>query len=468
MLDIQLGGKSMKWFRIDTQKITTRLTIKYALFIFITLIIMSVTTLGSVKFYMDKQSYDHVGNIGENIKRKIEINESFSTYDLNDISQINENIDINIVKNGKIIFETDGSDDFKLPIISMEKPKSIIYEGDHFIYSNIEFMNKNNDTFIIQVIKDMEDESDFIQLLFWILLVLNVISFLVSIALGFIMSKRALYPIEKIVNQAKTISGSDLTKRIKIEGPDDELKRLAETFNEMIASIEKRYEIQNRFALDASHEMATPLSVINGYIDIIRRWGKDDPEVFNEAVVSIKREIKNMTQLLDKLLFVARTDNDISKIEISRFCFNELVEEVIKESRLIHPNFNISSNSNENLFIYADRSLIKQMLRAILDNSIKYSKESTQVVVDSQLINDSVKIEVSDQGIGIAKEDLPHIFDRFYRVDKARTRDLGGSGLGLSIVKWIAEAHEGTINVESILGKGTKIIINIPICTSQK
>lgn len=452
----------MKWFRINTQKITIRLTMKYTLLIFITLIIMSATTLGSVKFYMDNQSYNHVENIGDTIKHKLEINESFSTYDLNDILQMNENIDINIVKNGNVIFETGESDDLKIPIISMEKAKAIKYEGDHLIYFNKEFINDNNKTFIIQVIKDMEDESDFIELLFWILLILNIISFLVSIVLGFIMSKRSLNPIEKIVKQAKAISGSDLSKRINIEGPNDELKRLAETFNEMISSIEKRYEIQNRFALDASHEIATPLSVINGYIDIIRRWGKDDPEVFNEAIVSIKKEIKNMTELLDKLLFIARTDNDISKIEKNKFWLNELIEEVIKESKLIHTNFDIRLNSNESLSVYADRRLIKQMLRAVLDNSIKYSKEDTQIVVDSERVKDKFKIEISDQGMGIASEDLPHIFDRFYRVDKARTRDLGGSGLGLSIVKWIAEAHGGSVNVESVLAKGTKLVIIVP------
>lgn len=453
----------MRWFPINTQKITIRLTVKYALLIFITLIIMNVTTLVSVKLYTNNQSYDHVRNIGETIENKLEIDESFSDYDLNDISQMNENIDINIIKDGNIIFATEESDEFKMPVASMRKPKSIRVEGDQIIYFNKEFINETNETFTVQVIKDMDDENDFIELLFWILLILNVLSFLVSIILGFIMSKRALAPIEKIVKQAKSISGSDLSKRINIQGPDDELKRLAETFNEMIASIEKRYEIQNRFALDASHEIATPLSVINGYIDIIRRWGKDDPEIFNEAIVSIKKEIKNMTQLLDKLLFVARTDNDISEIEKEEFCLNELIVEIIKESKLIHANFDIHLNSNESLSVYADRGLIKQMIRAILDNSIKYSKESTQILVDSKKVKDKFEIEITDQGMGISSEDLPHIFDRFYRVDKARTRVLGGSGLGLSIVKWIAEAHGGSVKVESRLGKGTKVSIIMPL-----
>lgn len=453
----------MKWFSINTQKITIRLTMRYTLFIFITLIIMSVTTLGSVKLYTNNQSYNHVEDIAHIIKHKLEINESFSADDLNDISQINENIDINIVKNGNIIFKTQDSDDFKISIIPMGKAKTIKYDDDHIIYFNKELISENNENFIIQVIKDMEDEGDFIELLFWILLILNAVAFLVSIILGFIMSKRALNPIEKIVEQARAISGSDLSKRISIEGPNDELKHLAETFNEMIASIEKRYEIQNRFALDASHEIATPLAVINGYIDIIRRWGKGDPEIFSEAIDSIKKEIKNMTNLLDKLLFVAKTDNEISQIEKNKFWLNELIAEVIKESKLIHTNFDIILNSNETLYIYADKRLIKQMLRAILDNSIKYSKEGTKIVIDSKRVKDKFKIEVSDQGIGISTEDLSHIFNRFYRVDKARTRELGGSGLGLSIVKWIAEAHGGSVDAESTLGEGTKVIITLPI-----
>jgi two-component system sensor histidine kinase ArlS len=453
----------MKGFKINTQKITIRLTLKYTLFIFITLVILSATTLGSVRFFMDDQSYDYVENISESIEDKLEINQSFSASDLNDISIMNDNITLNIIKNGTIIFESDDDEEYNLPITPMDGPKSKSYEDDRLIYFNKEYVSENNEVFIVQVIKDMEDEKEFIGLLFRILLVLNTIAFFVSIVLGFIMSKRALKPIDNIVKQAKDISGSDLSKRINIEGPNDELKRLAETFNEMIASIEKRYEIQNRFALDASHEIATPLSVINGYVDIIRRWGKDDPEVFNEAIGSIKKEIKNMSELLDKLSFVARTDNDISTIEKSKFSLNELIQEVVKESTLIHTTYNVKLHTNEGVVINADRRLIKQMLRAIIDNSVKYSEEGSLIGIDTKQVNNQVKIEISDEGIGIASEDLTSVFDRFFRVDKVRTRNVGGSGLGLSIVKWIVEAHKGTIHIESVVEEGTNIVITLPI-----
>ena len=453
----------MRKIKLNTQKITFRLTTNYTLFFFITLIVMSGITLFSVKYYIYNQSFSRLENINQTIQHTLKINETLTNADINDISQMNENIDLNIRKNDKIIFSTSETYNFNIPKDKTVKPKLFEIGENDIIYNNDEFKNVNNDVLHIQIIKDMANEEEFITVLFWILVIINIVAFLVSIVLGFFMSRRALQPIEKITNQAKMISVSDLSKRINIDGPDDELKRLAETFNTMISSIEYGYEKQNRFALDASHELATPLTVIKGYIDIIGRWGKDDPEVLEEAIGSIKKEITNMTKLLDKLLFLAKNDNEITQIEKTKFWLNELIIEVVKENKLIHKDMSVYCNINDTILIYADIGLIKQMMRAIIDNSIKYSKEACEIVINSKSLKEKFEIRISDNGIGIPPEELPHIFDRFYRVDKARTRDLGGSGLGLSIVKWIAEKHGGSVKAESVLGQGTSIIIDIPI-----
>ena len=453
----------MRKIKLNTQKITFRLTTNYTLFFFITLIVMSGITLFSVKYYIYNQSFSRLENINQTIQHTLKINETLTNADINDISQMNENIDLNIRKNDKIIFSTSETYNFNIPKDKTVTPKSFEIGENDIIYNNDEFKNVNNDVLHIQIIKDMANEEDFITVLFWILVIINIVAFLVSIVLGFFMSRRALQPIEKITNQAKMISVSDLSKRINIEGPDDELKRLAETFNTMISSIEYGYEKQNRFALDASHELATPLTVIKGYIDIIGRWGKDDPEVLEEAIGSIKKEITNMTKLLDKLLFLAKNDNEITQIEKTKFWLNELIIEVVKENKLIHKDISVYYDINNTVLVYADGRLIKQMMRAIIDNSIKYSKEACEIVINSKSLKEKFEIRISDNGIGIPPEELPHIFDRFYRVDKARTRDLGGSGLGLSIVKWIAEKHGGSVKAESVLGQGTSIIIDIPI-----
>ena len=453
----------MRKIKLNTQKITFRLTTNYTLFFFITLIVMSGITLFSVKYYIYNQSFSRLENINQTIQHTLKTNETLTNTDINDISQMNENIDLNIRKNDKIIFSTSETYNFNIPKDKTVKPKLFEIGENDIIYNNDEFKNVNNEVLHIQIIKDMANEEDFITVLFWILVIINIVAFLVSIVLGFFMSRRALQPIEKITNQAKMISVSDLSKRINIDGPDDELKRLAETFNTMISSIEYGYEKQNRFALDASHELATPLTVIKGYVDIIGRWGKDDPEVLEEAIDSIKKEITNMTKLLDKLLFIAKNDNEITKIEKTKFWLNELIIEVVKENKLIHKDMSVYCNINDTILIYADIGLIKQMMRAIIDNSIKYSKEVCEIAISSKSLKEKFEIRISDNGIGIPPEELPHIFDRFYRVDKARTRDLGGSGLGLSIVKWIAEKHGGSVKAESVLGQGTSIIIDIPI-----
>ncbi|SHH92185.1 sensor histidine kinase [Clostridium grantii] len=452
----------MKWVKINMQKITFRLTMKYTLFFFITLICMSAIILFSTKYYLYNQSYQEIENVSQTIQHKLNSSKDLNNEDLNDISQMNENVDLNLRKNNEVIFSTGEIYDLKIPMDKTLKPNSLELGESNLIYLNNEFINSKNEVLYIQVIKDMDNEREFIVVLFWILIIINIVAFGVSIILGFLMSKKALQPIEKITNQAKEISVSDLTKRINIDGPDDELKRLADTFNTMISSIEYGYEKQNRFALDASHELATPLAVIKGYIDIISRWGKNNPKVLEEGIDSIKKEISNMTKLLDTLLFLAKNDNDIMKLEKNTFWLNELIIEIVKENKIIHKEIDINYDINEAALLYSDRRLIKQMMRAIIDNSIKYSKKDCRIRINSKCYGDKVEIKIKDNGIGISPEDLPNIFDRFYRVDKARTRDLGGSGLGLSIVKWIVDTHGGNIKAHSNEGEGACFFITIP------
>lgn len=203
--------------------------------------------------------------------------------------------------------------------------------------------------------------------------------------------------------------------------------------------------------------------MIKGYIDVLDRWGKDDREVLNESISSIKVELANMISLLDTLLFLSKGDNEIYKMERTKFWMNDLIKEIIKESNLVDEKHSIVCSEYPEFQIKGDRRLIKQMLRAIVDNSIKYSPEDTKINIEYKALENKALIEVSDEGIGIPKEDLSHIFDRFYRVDKARSRSIGGSGLGLSLVKWIVDIHKGSIEAESEIGKGTKMTIKLPI-----
>jgi two-component system sensor histidine kinase ArlS len=451
-------------YKLKLRKISNKLTIVYALIFFVALVSVNAAILFSINYYMNQTSIQQLELIDQGIKQEVRTFGDVPKIDLKKISQISDNIDINLIFNNRVIYDT--GEHYNLPLSDGINSKKVITAeaGENKImYLNDAFTLKDGEVIGIQIIKDMDREESYLHALSGIMLLIDAIILLLSIMVGYIISKNALSPIDKITNQAKQISAHDLTRRIQIDGPDDELKRLADTFNDLIERIQYSYEKQNRFTLDASHELATPLAVIKGYIDVIDRWGKDDREVLNEGIESIKTELSNMTKLLDTLFFISKTDNEMLKLEKTRFWLNDLIAEVVKESKLVDDKHNISHNSNSPLKIEGDRRLIKQMLRAIVENSIKYTPDNGKIEIDAGASDGQAIITVSDTGIGISKEDLPHIFDRFYRVDQARSRAIGGTGLGLSIVKWIVDIHKGSITTESETGKGTKITIKLPL-----
>jgi len=454
----------MKIFPFHIKKISHKLTIMYALLFFVALVLVNAATLLSIGYYMNQTSVQQLDLINSSLKEEITVFDDTQRIDLKNIAQMTDNVDINLIFKDKLIYSTGESYNALLSTDFNKKNTKFEDAGDKkLLYLNDKLILADGNVLNVQIIKDMDREWDYLYVLSAIMFVIDALILIISIIVGYIISKKALNPIDKITSQAKQISASDLTKRITIEGSDDELNRLADTFNDLIARIQYSYEKQNQFTLDASHELATPLAVIKGYTDLIDRWGKNDPEILNEGIQSIKNELSNMTRLLDTLLFISKSDNEMLKLEKTSFWLNELIVEVVKESNLVTHNHNIDFNINDPLMIEADRRLIKQMLRALIDNSIKYTPSDGKIEINSRKLNDHVVITVSDTGVGIPKEELPHIFDRFYRVDKARSREFGGTGLGLSIVKWIVDIHGGLIAGESEIGTGTKMIVNLPI-----
>lgn len=453
----------MKKNRFTIKRISHKLTMVYAILFFVALVSANAATFISISYYMNQISIQQLNSIDQAINEDIKTLQDIQGLNLKNISQMNENIDINLIYEKKIIFKTGG--DYNLPLSdgpNIETIKSTNIVDERILYLSDNITLRDGRILNVQIIKNLDNDREFLGFLFWIMVVIGSFMLIASIAVGYFISKKALNPIDKITDQAKQITANDLTKRIEIDGPDDELKRLSDTFNDLIARIQHSYEKQNQFTLDASHELATPLAVIKGYVDLIDRWGKEDREILDEGLASIKKELSNMIKLLDTLLFMSKSDNEILKLELTTFWLNELIAEIVKESKLVSESHDINSDVNDAILIKADRRLIKQMIRAIIDNSIKYTAHNGKIEINSRKIKGRSKISISDNGAGISKEELPKIFDRFYRVDKARSREMGGTGLGLSIVKWIVEIHGGTISVESEMGKGTKMIIFLP------
>ena len=448
--------------RFRPTKISYRLTITYAMLFFIAIALVNVATLFSINYYINQAAKEQILTMDEAIIKDVKTFKDIPNIDLKNLSQLSENVDINLIYKTKSIYTT--GENYSLPDATTGTIRTAIMSeaGENKIMYLLDVITlQDGEKIQVQVIKNMDNENDYLHALAGIMLSIDAIVFFFAIIVGYLISKKALSPIDKITTQAKQISGSDLSERIHIEGPDDELKRLSDTFNELISRIQLSYEKQKRFTLDASHELATPLAVIKGYTDILDRWGKDDRQILNESIESIKVEIKNITSLLDTLLFLSKGDNEIYKMEATTFWLNQLMAEIVKESNLVYDKHKTICAAYPEIQIEGDRSLIKQMLRAIADNSIKYSSEDSPVHISYFEQNKHVIIEIADCGIGIPADELPRIFDRFYRVDKARSRSIGGAGLGLSLVKWIADIHKATIYVESQVGEGTKFTISM-------
>ncbi|ADL13415.1 sensor histidine kinase [Acetohalobium arabaticum] len=324
----------------------------------------------------------------------------------------------------------------------------------------------NNQLFYLQVDFPLRGRDSIFNTLLLILSITSIIGILSSIVVGNYIAKKMLRPIGEITATAQKITINDLDKRIDTSGADDELKKLALTFNNMIDRLQASIEKQKQFVSDASHELRTPISVIQGYIDLLDRWGKEDKEVLEEAIEAIQAETTSMKKLLEQLLFLARSDKGQYKFEHKTFDLSELIAEVYQEFELIDDEHEITLAQNDQVEIRGDAKAIKQMLRIIIDNSIKYTESGGRITITSQQRREEeqVRIVIKDTGRGIGKEELDRIFDRFYRVDESRTSKTGGAGLGLSIAKWIVESQQGRIEANSELNKGTEIIITLPTC----
>jgi len=225
--------------------------------------------------------------------------------------------------------------------------------------------------------------------------------------------------------------------------------------------INETYRSQIRFVSDASHELRTPIAVIEGYANLLDRWGKRDEKTLEEGITAIKDEASNMKDLVEQLLFLARGDNNTMNLQFEHFDLAQLGDEVLRESQMIDGGHDYDS-STESIYVYADKGLIKQALRILVDNAIKYTNAGGKITLSISGKDGKAVLAVSDEGIGIAPEAVSQIFDRFYRADQSRARATGGSGLGLSIAKWIAERHGGHMEVLSRQGIGTKVSIAIP------
>ena len=391
------------------------------------------------KFYINDQQFN-VQVFGTNRK------EIFRTQSWNDGELIgNESkTQIKKLKNGQTIFQT------SMPIISN---KSRVLIGYLAITNRLDNL------------KQLKEELN--QLALSILFV----SAIIAIVLGYLLSNQMTKPIKKIQEIISSISEENIsTKRIKVSEKNDEFAIVSEHFNELLDKISFYIEQQKHFVEDVSHELRTPVAIVEGHLKLLNRWGKDDPEVLEESLQASLVELQRMKTLVQEMLDLSRAPQVKEQYKDATTNVTEVAKQVVLNFRVLYPEFTFTFDDDlkHDLWIPIYLNHLEQVVIILMDNAVKYSLDRKEIILSLSKGEEHVEIAVQDFGMGMTEEDRRKVFSRFYRVDKARSRERGGNGLGLSIAKELIESYDGEISVTTLLNHGSIFKITLPLTKKDK
>jgi heavy metal sensor kinase len=290
---------------------------------------------------------------------------------------------------------------------------------------------------------------------------------LVILSVGsWFVSGRTLSPVVQITSAVRRISAENLSQRLSVDSCQDEISDLQETFNSMLERLEESFNKVRQFTADASHELRTPLAILKGETEVTLRWARDADEL-RRTLESNMEEIDRMGRIIEDLLALAKSEAGEIPLAFTTVNLSDLLQDLYLQGKtLAEPKsieFNLHLQVDREIYLRGDQLQLHRMLLNLVSNGVKYTPAGGKVEVYLATTDDKAQIRVVDTGFGIAEEHFPYLFDRFYRIDEARNRDIGGSGLGLSIVKWIVDAHGGTIEVKSELNKGSEFAVTLPL-----
>ncbi|GGJ60908.1 hypothetical protein GGR02_000472 [Anoxybacillus voinovskiensis] len=315
----------------------------------------------------------------------------------------------------------------------------------------------------IEIVRNMEAFDYFRDIIFLVMIATGAGAIILSFLGGTIIAKQLLVNVQAMTNTVQKIKTNGLNERVPINDTNDELAQLGNLFNDLMDDLEQAFLQQKQFVEDASHELRTPLTIIKGHLTMLNRWGKHDPDVLNKSLQSSLKEVDRLIHLVNELLQLSRTEIEtIEATEAVDAC--AVLDSVVRNFSSVYEDYTFQQICRERVHIPIAVRHLEQIFIILLDNAVKYSRESRKEIhLFVYKENGKANMVIQDFGIGIPQEDIPYVFRRFYRVDKARSRKQGGNGLGLSIAKRLVEKYDGTISLESKEGEGTKVVVEFPI-----
>lgn len=318
----------------------------------------------------------------------------------------------------------------------------------------------------VEIVRNLENFDSLINQIFMLVIITGLVAILLSLFGGRLISFQLLKPINSMIRTMKRIKENGLKERVQINKQRDEMTELGIMFNELMDNLEKSFQQQHQFVEDASHELKTPLSIIHGHLSLISRWGKDNPKVLERSIHLSLNETNRLIHLVSELLTLSRVEESTKNMNaFEEVKMKEILVDIVENFQTINNVFEIfyTIDIDTDFTIKIMKSHLEQIMIILLDNAIKYSTNEKVIQINVRHTDKQLTIEVKDYGVGIPEEELPFVLNRFYRVDKARSRKHGGNGLGLSIAKGLLDIYRGTLEIDSVYGKWTKVQISFPL-----
>jgi heavy metal sensor kinase len=337
-------------------------------------------------------------------------------------------------------------------------------DGSRILIYTAAYQASPNQTFLVESGASLQQIETLLHHLLMSLAIGLPVVVLVAIAGGYALVRRALGPVAQIAESAERITSHHLDQRLPISKTGDELEQLSQALNRMIDRLYEALEQNRRFLADASHELRTPFTVLRGELESVIELARYSPDI-RDRVGSALEEVERLAKIVEALFAIGRLDAGEAQAEWARFDLAKLAATTADQMSLLaeDKNISVSCDVQQNVCVEGDASRIKQIVVNLLDNAIKYTPPGGSVKLNVRTVGQKAVLEVVDTGIGIPASAIPHVFERFFRADKARSREVGGAGLGLAIVKSICTAHGGTITVDSVEGCGSRFKMGLPL-----
>ena len=382
---------------------------------------------------------------------------------------MNEELNIRVFDTSReLIFQTQQWQD-PLQVSSTLETKFVpLSTGEESIQVTMPILSRTNRLLIghLQIINRMAKLTEMKKQLQKLYIQLLIMEALVAIGLAYFISRLISKPIEQIHDIIASINEDNIdSKRLIIPKKNDEFAVVSQQFNELLDKISFYISQQKHFVEDVSHELRTPVAIVEGHLKLLNRWGKDDPEVLEESLEASLAEIKRMKTLVQEMLDLSRASQVREQYKDATTEVVDTLTQIVANFKVLYPDFTfvLDIDSKADLLSPIYRNHFEQVIIILLDNAVKYSTNRKEIIVSLSTVADQVEIGIQDFGMGLSEEDKKKVFSRFYRVDKARSRERGGNGLGLSIAKELIEGYNGSISLISRLDQGTVFKVKLPI-----